>query len=430
MSRRRELAHDLLRRLEVRLHDRVLERAPATARVAAGVHVDHRQRLGVVDHQVAAVRQVDAPRERVAEHLVDARLLEQQVVALVQLDPLQQLRRGAREEARHAVMLLLVVDHRAVELARVDVPHDADRQVRLLEHHRRRARLLDPALEHLVQPQEVLHLTLHVALPRAVGGRADDQPALVELQARGELAQPLALLVGQLARHADALAVGRVHQVPPGDRDLHRQARALRADRVLGHLHDDLLPRLQQVGDARAAALPAAAAIRLPVGGDDLVDVEEAVLLEADVDEGGLHSGEHVVDPPLVDVADDRPPAAALDVELRDAPVLVDLRHALRPPLLLVLATGGLLAFEYRDPRLTAVDGYQYLLSHQISFETSGGPAAPKSVPPVGAHTARTAASRAHASASDLEAAASRACTYTLWSSPRAIKVTITDEPP
>ena len=35
-----------------------------------------------------------------------------------------------------------------------------------------------------------------------------------------------------------------------------------------------------------------------------------------------------------------------------------------------------------------------------------------------------------HASTSDLEAAASRACTYTLWSSPRAIKVTITDEPP
>ena len=51
---------------------------------------------------------------------------------------------------------------------------------------------------------------------------------------------------------------------------------------------------------------------------DDLVDVEEAVALEADVDEGGLHAGQDVVDLALVDVADDRAPAAALDVELGD----------------------------------------------------------------------------------------------------------------
>ena len=55
-----------------------------------------------------------------------------------------------------------------------------------------------------------------------------------------------------------------------------------------------------------------------PSGQDDLVDVQEAVALEADVDEGGLHAGQDVVDLALVDVADDRAPAAALDVELGD----------------------------------------------------------------------------------------------------------------
>jgi len=40
--------------------------------------------------------------------------------------------------------------------------------------------------------------------------------------------------------------------------------------------------------------------------------VEKAVLLQADVDERGLEAGEHVVDAPLVDVADDRTAAAAL----------------------------------------------------------------------------------------------------------------------
>ena len=81
--------------------------------------------------------------------------------------------------------------------------------------------------------------------------------------------------------------------------------------------------------------------LRLAVGRDDLVDVQEAVLLEADVDERGLHAGEHVVDAALVDVADDRAAAAALDVELGDAPVLVDLRHALRPLLLLLVLPGA-----------------------------------------------------------------------------------------
>ena len=51
-------------------------------------------------------------------------------------------------------------------------------------------------------------------------------------------------------------------------------------------------------------------------GQHDLVDVQEAVLVEADVDEGGLQPGEDVVDAALVDVADDRAPAAALEVDL------------------------------------------------------------------------------------------------------------------
>ena len=66
-------------------------------------------------------------------------------------------------------------------------------------------------------------------------------------------------------------------------------------------------------------SLPAAAPRRLDAGQHDLVDVQEAVLVEADVDERGLEAGQDVVDLALVDVADDRAVAAALEVELRDA---------------------------------------------------------------------------------------------------------------
>jgi hypothetical protein len=58
------------------------------------------------------------------------------------------------------------------------------------------------------------------------------------------------------------------------------------------------------------------------LGNDDLVHVEEAVLLEADVDERRFHSRKDVVDRPLVDVPGDGATAGALEVDLGDDPVL------------------------------------------------------------------------------------------------------------
>jgi hypothetical protein len=56
-----QLAHDLVGRLEVGFGDRVLELgALPAAGERAGVDVDNRHRLGVVDHQVSAARQLHA----------------------------------------------------------------------------------------------------------------------------------------------------------------------------------------------------------------------------------------------------------------------------------------------------------------------------------------------------------------------------------
>src|SRR6202035_831655 len=84
-------------------------------------------------------------------------------------------------------------------------------------------------------------------------------------------------------------------------------------------LHHDLLPGGKQVGDLAPGAAPPPALGRLHARKDDLVDVQEAVLLEADVDEGRLKTRQDVVDLALVDVADDRATAAALYVELSDS---------------------------------------------------------------------------------------------------------------
>ena len=71
----------------------------------------------------------------------------------------------------------------------------------------------------------------------------------------------------------------------------------------------------------------------LELGDDDLVDVEEAVFLESDLDERGLHPRQDVVDGALVDVAGDRAPLGALEVDL-----------------------GNLVVLEYGDPLLADVD--------------------------------------------------------------------------
>ena len=82
-------------------------------------------------------------------------------------------------------------------------------------------------------------------------------------------------------------------------------------------------------------------ALALELGDDDLVDVQEAVLLEADVDERRLHPGQDVVDDALVDVAGDRAASRPLEVDLDDLPVL-----------------------EHRDALLADVDRDEHLLAH------------------------------------------------------------------
>ena len=171
-----QLVDDRLGGLEVRARDRVLQaRLLAAPDERAGVDVDDGQRLGVVDHQVAAGGQVDAARDEALDDVLDAVGLEQRRGVLVELDAVDELGRGAREEGHQPVVLLLVVDERALEVGREDVAHDADREVGLLEDELRRGGLLDALLQDLVELEEVLQLALEVRRawrPRRPCGRS------------------------------------------------------------------------------------------------------------------------------------------------------------------------------------------------------------------------------------------------------------------
>src|SRR5262249_14209990 len=152
-----------------------------------------------------------------------------------------------------------------------------------------------------------------------------------------ELLQAGAFLAAvDLPGDADVLDPGHEHQEPAGQGDLLGDARALGGDGLLGDLDDDLLALGKSLLDLwwrspGGAATAAAAAAHRPspaaaFGAGPLLDdlggvlvlVQVDVLLEdafgqvgsvqkgrageAYFDEGRLHSGEHGVDAPLVDV--------------------------------------------------------------------------------------------------------------------------------
>jgi hypothetical protein len=109
----------------------------------------------------------------------------------------------------------------------------------------------------------------------------------------------VALGVGQLAADAHHRAAGHVHQVAAGQADLAGQPGALVADRVLGHLDQDRLAGLEGGLDPLGLALQAAG-VEVHLAG-----VQDGVAALADVDEGGLHRGQHVLHLAEVHVADE-----------------------------------------------------------------------------------------------------------------------------
>ena len=105
-----ELPGDHLRRLEIGLEDRVVEAAAADE--AAGVDVDRRHRLGLVDDQVAAGLEIDAARERLLDLVLDAVQVEQRPLARVVLDPVDERRRVFAREFLHPHERLARIDER------------------------------------------------------------------------------------------------------------------------------------------------------------------------------------------------------------------------------------------------------------------------------------------------------------------------------
>ena len=161
-----ELPHDLLDRLEVVLCDRVFESLRRVLRTRSdepsGVDVDHRERLGIVEDEIAARGKIDAPVEGRGDLLLDAGALEQRLLLLVAMDALDHVRRGLLEIADDALVGALVVDLRRHEVAGEEIPHDPQRQLGLLVDKGRRGARRRSRLDCLPEPLQENEVALDV----------------------------------------------------------------------------------------------------------------------------------------------------------------------------------------------------------------------------------------------------------------------------
>ena len=240
--------------------------------------------------------------------------------------------RGLLQVTDDPLLRAVVVDEQALEVVGEQVSDDAQGQLGLLVEERRRLLGLCACLDLLPEALQEDEIAFDVFRGCALGGGADDDAPLLDLERLEDVAQTDPLAVLEPAGDAEALAARDVDHETTRQRDLRRQSRPLRLHRVLDRLDEDVLAAADQILDLLAVA-PA-----LELGDDDLVDVEEAVLLEPDLDEGCLHAREDVVDDTLVHVARDRAALWALEVDL-----------------------GDLVVLEHGDPLLADVDGDEEL---------------------------------------------------------------------
>ena len=233
----------------------VVSMSPAFGR-ARRVDVDRDERLGVVDDDGAAGRQRHLPRVRGLDLVLDLEAREERNVVLVELHAVH----VGRHHVAHELLRLLEdrfgVDQELADVRMEIVADRADDEARFLVDQERAGLQLRRVLDRAPQLHQVVQVPLQLFGAAADAGRAgDDAHALRHVEAADRVAQLVALLAFDAARHAAAARIVRhQHEIAAGERDVGRERRALVAALVLVDLDDQLHAFLELILDAAAAA--------------------------------------------------------------------------------------------------------------------------------------------------------------------------------
>src|SRR5579862_546180 len=326
-----QLARDLVHGFQVGLEDRPLD--VFRPLVAPGVDVDGDERLSFVDDDIAAALEPDLPVEGVVDLLLDAESFEDGRRLAVMGDAVARAPGDVADEFGHPFNRGGVVADDGLDLVGEEVADGPVDEIGFAEDARWRGLLLHRLLDLRPLFKQEAQVADEIALPLAFADGADDDAhVLGDVQLLQDFPEPIALLGRlDLARDAALRAVRHQDEIPASQAYVRGDARPLGADGALGHIDQDFRADGVDVRDvlggdplfilvaARPVHFLDAAVER---GGERVPEMQEGVLLEADVHEHGLEAVLDVLDPPLEDAADDVAVGLALDVVFFELPVL------------------------------------------------------------------------------------------------------------
>ena len=238
--------------LQVGAQDGVVEVAMPDE--AAGVHIDGRHRLGLVDDQIAARFERHLALERAVDLLLDAVQIEDRPRRGMQFQTRRLLRQEVAHEGLELRELRGVVHQHALDAAREFITQHAPRQRQILVHELARRRAETPLAHLRPQAFEIIEVRGEQRGVHALGGGAHDVAAGMPLRDqrlhRSAQPQPLGLVL-DAGGYADAAAARHEDEIARRQRDEGRQPSAFRAHRILDHLHEQVVAGVHEPPDVQ-----------------------------------------------------------------------------------------------------------------------------------------------------------------------------------
>jgi len=123
------LIGDFTRRFQVVSQDRFF--LIALPHKPAGIHIDHRHSLGMVDDQISSGLEPHLAAHRTGDFLLHAQVIEQAFFFVVEMNARRLLRRKPLDEPLDRVVLLAGINQEAVHPTTEEIAHDAKTQTQV-----------------------------------------------------------------------------------------------------------------------------------------------------------------------------------------------------------------------------------------------------------------------------------------------------------
>ena len=341
----------------------------------ARINVYGRHGLGLVYDKMPAGLQLYLAFQGFLQFILDGIQVHDRPLTGVVFDPAQEIGNEMFAELHDPLVGFLGVDTYFFNLAVGQVPHGPNHQGQVLVDQRRRVGVFCANGYGTPELEQEVHVPVQFVFLGALRGGPDDETAPgrfrfdgMQHRSAAACAQGDLLLLGLVVGNDPAQAfplrfilyplgdpdngvVGNEHEVAGRNGDTGGEPCALGADRVLDHLHQELLAFGQQ-GIDRILRERAGNGLHLQVflGFDQVRDVQEPGAFQADIDERRLHARQYPVHAPLDDISDQAAFAGPFDMDV--------LQHAV---------------LHHGDAGLVGSDVYEDLFAHEFRTTVRSG---------------------------------------------------------